>query len=108
MPRTIESILDAHQAAQQRRDAGQPIWDYTLDVAALWNSDTHTGPDRYRRIAERIKTSPWYLERDTSGGDEFGETVDGLAQAQTAQEFNDYWDDVYDRADRDRVWVKIR
>ncbi|MEU4558443.1 hypothetical protein AB0F72_08635 [Actinoplanes sp. NPDC023936] len=108
MPRTIDSILASHHAATERRNAGQPIWDRTLDVRDLFHNTDLSDADRYRRISERIQRSPWYQNRDADGFDEFGEAVRYLAQAEDAEEFNEYWDQIYDQADRDRVWVKTR
>lgn len=108
MPRTIDSILASHYAATERRDAGQPVWDRTLDVSDLFHNHDLSPAERYARIADRIKRTPWYLQRDADGFDEFGEAVEGLAVAASAEEFNEHWDFIYDQADADRVWVKTR
>lgn len=105
MPRDIESIVESHRVARELRAAGKPIWNETVDARALHNDDLPLH-ERFRLVAENIKASRWYKNRDQSGFDEFGEFVEDLAQAETAEEFDEFWDLIYDKADTDRVWIK--
>lgn len=108
MPRDIEHIVATHQLAQQRRSAGKPVWTHTLDLRDVYHCDELGFVGRRDAIAQRIKASRWYQDRDAAGFDEFGELIDDLARAEDQAEFNEYFDAVYDRADYDRVWIKTR
>jgi hypothetical protein len=105
MPRTVDHIVDMHQLAQGRRKAGLPIWAETIDISDFWNDDI---PEMVKRdrIVERIKASRWYRDRDSAGFDERGEAVENLAEADDEDEFNGWFDQLYDYWDYDRVWVK--
>ncbi|GGN39158.1 hypothetical protein FHR83_006779 [Actinoplanes campanulatus] len=108
MPRTIDSMLAAHRVATERRNNGQPVWDETVDLADLFHNTDLSQAERYARIADRIKRSRWYQNRDADGFDEFGEAVENLAVASGPDEFDGWFDEIYDQADRDRVWIKTR
>ena len=106
MPRTVDHIVETHKLAQQRRDAGLPIWDKRLDVSDLFHHDLPFADFR-DRVVQRIRNSGWL-----DGRDEFDELVElvneHLAYAQDVKEFDELWDAVYDHADTDRVWIKTR
>lgn len=106
MPRDVEHIVATHQLAQARRNAGQPIWERTLDVSDVFHNDALTFPEIRDAVVARIKNSPWYQNRDTTGFDEFGEHVEELAHVENADDFDEFWDAIYDQADYDRVWIK--
>lgn len=105
MPRTVDHIVETHQLAQQRRDAGLPIWDKKIDVSAVFRNEDLSFAERRDAIVERIRKSGWL-----DGRDEFDELVelvnDHLAFAEDVKEFDDLWDSLYDIADFDRVWIK--
>ena len=108
MPRDIDHIVATHRLAQERRDAGLPIWDRTLDVSDLFHNNALTFTESRDAVVQRIKASPWYQNRDSAGFDEFGEVVEFLSSAEDTAEFDEYWDQIYDQADSDRVWIKTR
>jgi hypothetical protein len=108
MPRTVDHIVATHQLAQERRDAGLPIWDRKLDLSAVFHNTDMTFEERRDAIVRTIKANPWYKNRDTAGFDEFGDNIEYLAGAEDVAEFDEYWDFVYDQADGDRVWIQTR
>lgn len=49
MPRTIESIVENHRVAAERRAAGKPVWDRKIDVKAILHEDQSNIPMSMRR-----------------------------------------------------------
>ncbi len=107
MPRTVEHIVDMHQLARDRRNAGLPVWAETIDLKDIWQDDDMPEMTKRDAIVARIKASRWYRNRDSAGFDERGEAVDNLADAADEDEFNGWWDELYDFWDADRVWIKL-
>jgi hypothetical protein len=105
MPRDIDHIVATHTLARQRRDAGLPVWAHRINVADIWGNQDLTFDQSRDAIVDRLRKSPWIANRDQSGFDELGEVVENLAAAENFDEFNNWWDELYDRADRDRVWI---
>lgn len=105
MPRTVDHIVEMHRLATERRRAGQPVWDRRINLADIWRNPDLTFEERRDRIVAQLRKSPWLTGRDTSGFDELGDIVDNLAAAETVGEFDGWWDELYDRADYDRVWI---
>lgn len=106
MPRTIESIAANHQAVIARREAGQPAWDETIKIGHIWNDDTLTFTETRDRIVAALRNSRWYKNADPDDFDDVNEVIDfHLAEAPDATEFDCWWDDLYDLADRDRIWI---
>ncbi len=107
MPRTVDHIVATHQLAQARRDAGLPVWDRKLNVSDVFRNDAMTVPERRDAIVDRIRRSGWLDGRGCF--DDLVELVnDHLAYAEDADEFDAIWDDIYDHADADRVWIETR
>lgn len=100
MPRTVESIVESRQAASALRAAGRPIWSRRIDVKSVWNDEDLEGPDKFKAVAAIVKASGWSQESEY-----VAEIVDNLADAEDDDEFNNWWDALYDEADRDRVWI---
>ena len=107
MPRTVDHIVATHQLAQQRREAGQPVWDRKLNLADIFHNDALSFVESRDAIVRRIRISGWL-----DGRDEFDDLVelvnDHLAYAEDVKEFDELWDAVYDHADADRVWIQTR
>lgn len=66
-----------------------------------------------RRIADRLRAQTWFesVDEDTWGGleeiaDAPGENLATMAPEDRAAEFDAWWSDFYDIADRERIWVK--
>ncbi len=103
MPRTVDHIVETHRLAAERRAAGQPVWDRRINVADIWRNEALTFEQRRDAIVARLRTSAWLAGRNAS--DPLVEAVDGLAAADDVDEFDGWWDEVYDHADYDRVWI---
>lgn len=106
MPRTIEHIVDMHRLAQDRRTKGQPIWDRKINLSGVFHNDTMTFTERRDAIVRILRASAWMKQRaeqDAFGG--LAEILDNLAEAEDTEEFDGWWDELYDEADYDRVWI---
>jgi hypothetical protein len=104
MPRTVDHIVATHHLAQERRDAGLPIWDRKLNVADVFRNDEMSFEERRDAVVARIRRSGWI----ETGNWNLSHLVDGLASAEAVEEFDGWWDEIYDEADADRVWIETR
>lgn len=107
MPRTIEHIVETHQIARERVAAGLPVWDRRINVSDVWRDENLTFEQRRDAIVARLNASPWIKNRDQSGFDQLGDIVYNLSTADDVEEFDGWWDELYDHADYDRVWIAI-
>lgn len=82
-----------------------PRWDQHIDVADVFHNDSMTFWEIRDAVVARLRGSPWIADRDQSGFDELGDVVENLACADSVDEFDEWWDALYDHADRDRVWI---
>lgn len=105
MPRTADHIGGVHALAAGLRKAGKPIWAHRVNVADIWNDDDLAFEQKRDGIAARLKASSWLKGRDEF--DAVVIAVEGLEQAEDYDEFNGWWDELYDHADFDRVWIAI-
>jgi len=103
MPRDIEHIVETHQLARQRVAAGLPVWDRRINIADIWNDATMSFEEQRDALVARIRISGWLVGRNEF--DRLVEVVDNLADAEDFNEFNAWWDELYDHADADRVWI---
>lgn len=103
MPRTIEHIVETHRIAAQRRAAGLPHWKHTIKLGDIWRNEDLGFEERRDRVVARLRRSPWLRDRDEV--DPLLEIVEHLAHAEDFDEFNDWWDEIYDAADIERVWI---
>lgn len=101
MPRDIDHLVETHRLAQQRRAAGLPVWDRKINLGDVFHNDSLTF-EQIRDVAvQRIRRSGWLTDDDyTLTG-----LVDELAETADADEFDCVWDEIYDHADIDRVWI---
>lgn len=115
MPRTIETMLDNHAAATERRRAGRPVWDHHLNVRQHIK-DGLNGPQEARTagtaIGGAIRASAW-LRADKANA---AQRMIGTSEVQVLAEafeddvtdladFENLVDALYDLADTDRVWI---
>ncbi len=79
-------------------------WELTVDVSDEWEGFQERGfEESVKRIVDKIKRSGW---RDlTPYPDTFDELVARLESSSDIGDFNEWWDELYDLADSDRVWV---
>jgi len=98
MSRTVEHIVETHRIATARRDAGRPIWDLTVNLADVFHNDELSFEQRRDAIVQRLYGSGW-------NSDVVYTLVADLGAAEDAGEFDEIWDEIYDHADFDRVWI---
>jgi hypothetical protein len=104
MPRTVESIVQCHEAAQELRRAGHSIWTYEVDVSGPWRDEMLTFEERRNAIIAILRKHPW-INQDNWHGWDLQDLVEELTTADTEDDFNEIWDALYDEADYDRVWI---
>lgn len=83
------------------------VWAETISLRDVFHNDDLTFEERRDTIVRRLRASRWIRQRDTDGFDELGEIVDNLADADTVREFDGWWAELYDHADRDRIWIAV-
>jgi hypothetical protein len=105
MPDTADHRVDMFRLARQRTAAGLPVWDRKIQLADVFHDEGLTFEQRRDAIVARLRQSPWIADRDRDGFDRLGEIVENLADAPDTREFDDWWDELYDHADVDRVWI---
>jgi hypothetical protein len=101
MPRTIDHIVETYRIAQARRKAGLPAWAHQIDVSDIFHNEALTFEQRRDRIVARLQASAWCRNSEA-----VQELTDELADSENGDEFDGPWDDLYDEADYDRVWIK--
>lgn len=77
-------------------------WFHTLDLYDIFHDDEKTFIERRDEIVRRIKAQSWYT---TSDDMDLLDPVAGLEDSEDEEEFNDYWDELYNWADDARVWL---
>ena len=108
MPRTADHIVHAHKIARQRVAEGKPVWAHRIDLSDAFHNDTLTFEERRDAIAKRLKASPWYKDADVAEFDGVHDVVNEIGHAEDAEEFDGWWDELYDLADIDRVHIRTR
>ncbi len=80
-----------------------PFWAGTIDVSHIWSS-TIPFSEKRDGVVAAIMGSQWYLDQVAEGGPIVA-IVDDLSTANTISEFNEWWNELYDFADLDRIWI---
>lgn len=106
MSRTADHLVEVHKLARSRVAAGLPVWDRKLDVSDVFHNDALTFGQIRDSVVQRLRLSGWLEGRDEF--DALTAAVEGLAYAEDTDEFNGWWDEIYDHADYDRVWIRTR
>ncbi len=76
-------------------------WLLTINVADVFRNEDMTFEQRRDAIVQRIHASGWIAEDDYTLGD----LVDELGDAADTDDFDAVWDEIYNQADADRVWI---
>lgn len=124
MPRTVESIVECHQAAVGLRKAGQQIWNQTIHIKDILNENDTAAEsieDKAHRIAKLLRQEIDAAVLDELNSDchmDLLEAVEQLEQctvaslqAEASNGFlpADFLDEqlevIYDWADSSRVWI---
>ncbi len=103
---SAEHKVVVHQLVTERKKAGKPVWEYTLDLSFI-ELDPDENWEAYRdQVAIAIKNSSWYAAK---GGDEdtpLWVLWDEFKDAETREHGGYVFDALYDEADYDRCWIK--
>lgn len=118
---TAEHRVKMHTIAAERRNAGKPVWQYTVrgfkDALRLYQvGDDDTLIESRDATVSALKHSPWYEQSPPFGG--LHEVVDELSDVgnpdidwdddyDPEQHFNSCLERIYDLADHDRAWLGI-
>lgn len=124
MPRTIESIVENHRVAAERRAAGKPVWDRKIDVKAILQEDQSNGSNEHAaEVANRIgalirsRVPAAWLDWNSDDLDEdLTQIVEGMealkpdsyegeADFTPLDDLNSMLDQLYNWADGKRVWL---
>lgn len=76
-------------------------WEYTLRLGDIFHNEDMSFEQKRDEIVRRIKAAGFWDEDDY----DLGEAVELLAEAEDVRDFDVYWDQFYDWADDNRVWV---
>jgi hypothetical protein len=104
---TVEHKVAMYQLATGRRKAGLPVWAHTIDVSYVFHNDELSFEDKRAEIVAVIKRSRWYKDQDPATFDGLVDLVDNL-ETDDADSFDYWWNEIYDIADYDRVWIKTQ
>ncbi len=82
-------------------------WNITIklgDLVGDWKAGRFDIPELARLVVERIKDSEW--RKITPYPDSFDQTLDVLLRATGEGEYSAAFEEIYDLADADRVWIE--
>ncbi len=124
MPRTIESIVENHRVAAERRSAGKPVWDCKIDIKAILHEDqSNTSNEHAAKVANRIGAlirsrvpADWLDWGSTDLDEDLTHIVEGMEALKPdsydgeedftpLNDLNSMLDQLYDWADAKRVWL---
>lgn len=124
MPRTIESIVENHRVAAERRAAGKPVWDRKIDIKAILHEDqSNTSNEHVAQVANRIGAlirsrvpADWLDWESTEQDEDLINVVEGMEALKPdsfdgekdftpLDDLNSMLDQLYDWADGKRVWL---
>lgn len=80
-------------------------WKHVLNIKYFWNSPDLTLEQRRDKIVWLIRRAPFYQLDDAEWG-ELRDRVNDLAAAEGVEAFDEAWDEIYDWADHNDVWIK--
>jgi hypothetical protein len=94
------------KAAQARRKLGLSAWAFTVRFSPVFHDETLTFEERRDQLVGILRRSKWFKSREDGGV--LHAIAEGLAGADDVDEFDGWWDELYDEADYDRVWIVTR
>ncbi len=103
MPDTPEHRADMFLLAQERKEAGLPVWERKIQLGDVFRNDEMTFTQRRDAICKRIKVSGWMKLHEEDY--DFETLLEELANVDDPDDFDYWWDQLYDYADEDRVWI---
>lgn len=81
-----------------------PEWFETINLKDVFHSDELEFKDRRDIIVRRLRGSRWIKDPDRRIA--LDHVVEGLEESEDYTEFNGWWNELYDYADSDRVWIE--
>jgi len=78
-------------------------WREVIHLGDVFHNDDMTFEQRRDAIVERIKSSHWYQQYD--GNQKLGFIMDDLEEAEDVDWFDEVWNDFYDIADQELIWI---
>jgi hypothetical protein len=103
MPNTAEHKADMYQLARDRRRSGKAAWEHKINLADVFHNDDLTFGESRDAIVSRVRASAWFKAKDEY--DDLVYLVEELADSERKYHFDYVWDEIYDIADCDRVWI---
>lgn len=100
---SIEHLVAVHELAAERRANGLPVWDRRINVSDVFHADEIPFESKRDTIVARLRSHQWYQENS-----ELEDIVDQLEDSDDPDDFDYWWDALYDEADYDRVWIETR
>lgn len=76
------------------------VWREVISLGDVSHNEGMEFPERRDAIVARLRASQWYKHNEISHLVEWW-----LGEAEDEEEFDQWWDELYDLADRDRVWI---
>ena len=124
MPRTIESIVENHRVASERRAAGKAVWDSKINIKEILHEDqSNTSNEHSAAVANRIgalvrsRVPATWLDISADEVDfDLIEIVEGMEALKPdsydgeedftpLEDLNSMLDQLYDWADGKRIWL---
>lgn len=105
MPRTVEGIVENFRAATELRRQGKPIWRLTVTIKPILNDGGVTPSEiieKGKKIAAAIRSTITTPDPEL---DDIVEWFGDLGAKPTANDIDEPLDQLYDWADRNRVWI---
>lgn len=103
--RSVDHLVAVHQVAAARRAAGRPIWVHTINLGEVLRNESLTFLERRDKIVEILRASAWV--RAAEEHSDLEDAVWRLGEVENADDFDCTWDEIYDLADFDRVWIDL-
>ena len=122
--RNIDILVESHRLARERRKAGKPVWDRTIDVRAILKRDPENDSDEHvaktgNEVAALLRAQLPAGLLDITHAD-YDQRIDEVVEALESMSEDDYADDptyrlvdefngrmseLYDWADLNRIWM---
>ena len=99
MTDTAEHRAEMFALASARRRSGQPMWSLTIRLGDVFRNAELSFPERRDAIVRRIRRTRWAQDSRVA------ELLEELADTSDPDDFDGVWDELYDEADYDRVWI---
>lgn len=79
-----------------------PVWNYKIELSDIFHAENVDFPAKRDEIVRRLRDSDWY---DKCFSFRLADTLESLEDSENVEDFDYYWNDLYDVADIDRAWI---